>query len=601
MSPHLSVCASIRPGSSSIRALPFVLIALSLGLLLGNSTASAQTASPSWQPARKAAAPNGVASTQSASRQNDGWHSPSASKGTVKLAEHREPVVESEPAEPEEIDADAAFGDAPKRTVSQKSKSLQWQPQNGPAGSARKYPAEARTNERTNRPAVDRQVSRIDYEFEDPPAETRARPRVAPRGNLEPEPEQIETPRPVPRGQIVEDPTEIVSDDMGDDGDLLGDACGCCEDCGHCACIRCCRPFAGKLWVRGEYLLWWSPGYTVPALLTTGPSTSFATAGQLGQSGTSVLFGNDRLATETRSGLRITAGYLLMPCRDTSIEGSYTTTGTLSDSFSANSNAYPVLARPYFNIFSNVQGQAAHLIAFPTEATGSVSITASSEFNSADAYFRRVMRNEHNYHIDFLCGYRYARLDEKLGIIENQTITGPRMPFAEGTVLSINDTFNTLNEFNGGQIGFVFMEQFRRWSVEFTAKMAVGNTRTQTAINGSTTQTGVGGVANATLTYGGGVLAQPSNIGLTEVNSITVMPEFGLSLSYNLNRRLKLSAGYNFLYWSKVARPGDQIDFDVNSSQLPPNTISGASFPKATSRTTDFWMQGVSAGLEYRF
>jgi hypothetical protein len=406
---------------------------------------------------------------------------------------------------------------------------------------------------------------------------------------------------PADSGMTYDDPSEIISDGEIEGEDVLGDACDCCDDCGHCNCFRCCRPFAGKLWVRGEYLLWWSPGYSVPALITTSTGSTLSTAGQLGQPGTNILFGKDRLATETRSGLRITAGYLLMPCRDVSIEGSYTTTGTLSDSFSTNSNAFPVIARPFFNILSDSQGQAAHITAFPGEATGSISVMASSEFNSAEAYLRKKMCDEHNYHIDFLAGYRYARLDEKLGIIENQTITGERLAFPAGTLLSISDNFNTLNEFNGGQIGFVFQEQFRRWSVEMTAKLAVGNTRTQTSINGSTSRVGVGGVPNATLTYAGGVLAQPSNSGFTEVNSITVMPEFGLTLSYNLNRRIKLSAGYNFLYWSKIARPGDQIDANINSSQVPPATLGGAAFPQAPNRTTDFWLQGVTAGLEYRF
>ena len=76
-----------------------------------------------------------------------------------------------------------------------------------------------------------------------------------------------------------------------------------------------------------------------------------------------------------------------------------------------------------------------------------------------------------------------------------------------------------------------------------------------------------------------GVLAQGTNIGLVETNSVTVMPELGIKLGFFLNRRMKLSAGYNFIYWSKVARPGDQIDIDVNSSQIPPATLSGAAFP----------------------
>jgi hypothetical protein len=348
-------------------------------------------------------------------------------------------------------------------------------------------------------------------------------------------------------------------------------------------------------------LVWWSPGYNVPALVTTSTSTDFATAGRLGQSGTSVLFGNSRVSDDKRSGLRIGAGYLLMPCRDVSIEGYYTTTGTLTDSFAANSSTYPVLARPFFNVLSNLQGQAAHLIAFPQEASGSVSVNITSEFNSAEALIRRKMMDADNYHLDFICGYRYARLAENLDILESQTITGPRMPFPEGTSLNITDQFDAINEFNGGQFGFTFSEQYRRWTLDVVTKLALGNTHSQVLVNGATARTGVGGVSNATLTYAGGVLAQPTNIGIYESNGITAIPELGLKLGFFLNRRLKLSAGYNFIYWSKVTRPGDQIDTSVNSSQIPPGTLQGAGFPQYPAKTTDFWLQGFTAGLEYRF
>jgi hypothetical protein len=226
-------------------------------------------------------------------------------------------------------------------------------------------------------------------------------------------------------------------------------------------------------------------------------------------------------------------------------------------------------------------------------------VTATSEFNSAEALLRRKITDSHDYHIDMVLGYRYARLAENLQIYETQNLLASRANFPAGTTLGISDAFDTLSEFNGGEIGFVFQEQYRRWTVDITAKMAVGNTNTKVSIFGATSTTGAAG--SPTVTYTGGVLAQRSNIGIYETNSVTVVPELGLKLGFNLNRRLKLSAGYNFLYWSKVARPGDQIDTDVNATQIPPGTLNGAAFPKVTNRTTDFWMQGVTAGLEYRF
>ncbi len=83
--------------------------------------------------------------------------------------------------------------------------------------------------------------------------------------------------------------------------------CGCgsgpCGDdwFGSCTCLQ------NRLELRGEYLLWWTKGSQVPALVTTSPSdTSRENAGVLGQAGTSILFGDSELNGETRSGGRFT-------------------------------------------------------------------------------------------------------------------------------------------------------------------------------------------------------------------------------------------------------------------------------------------------------
>jgi hypothetical protein len=121
-------------------------------------------------------------------------------------------------------------------------------------------------------------------------------------------------------------------------------------------------------------------------------------------------------------------------------------------------------------------------------------------------------------------------------------------------------------------------------------------------IAGDSSYSSTSGTSNLTTSYPyHGVLAQPTNVGFYETNSVTVVPEFGVKLGFYLNRRIKLSAGYNFLYWSKIMRPGDQIDMNMNTTQLPPSATSGTGLPQYMNRTSDFWLQGVTAGLEYRF
>jgi hypothetical protein len=72
-------------------------------------------------------------------------------------------------------------------------------------------------------------------------------------------------------------------------------------------------------------------------------------------------------------------------------------------------------------------------------------------------------------------------------------------------------------------------------------------------------------------------------------------------LKYDLTPCLQASVGYNFLYWSKVMRGGEQIDTDVNLTQQPPGPTTGDLRPRYLAITNDFWAQGLTAGLEWTF
>jgi hypothetical protein len=67
---------------------------------------------------------------------------------------------------------------------------------------------------------------------------------------------------------------------------------------------------------------------------------------------------------------------------------------------------------------------------------------------------------------------------------------------------------------------------------------------------------------------------------------------------------VRLTFGYQFLYWSRVARPGEQIDRVINPTQIPVfggNQLLGPARPEPLFTTTDFWAQGLNLGLEVRF
>ena len=130
--------------------------------------------------------------------------------------------------------------------------------------------------------------------------------------------------------------------------------------------------------------------------------------------------------------------------------------------------------------------------------------------------------------------------------------------------------------------------------------MGIGNTHTEVAIDGSTAIT----TSLGRNVYSGGILALASNSGVHDSNQFSVMPEIGCTLSYDLTCRLTASIGYTLLYWSDVARPGDQIDENVDSAQFPSGanpTPTAALHPAFVLHTSDFWAQGINLGLQYRF
>ena len=85
-----------------------------------------------------------------------------------------------------------------------------------------------------------------------------------------------------------------------------------------------------------------------------------------------------------------------------------------------------------------------------------------------------------------------------------------------------------------------------------------------------------------------------------------MVPELGATLGYQMTRRLRVTAGYSAIYWGSVVRPGDQVDLDVNPLLLPPEqatpvVANGALRPQFQFVETDYWVQGLSFGADFRW
>jgi hypothetical protein len=346
--------------------------------------------------------------------------------------------------------------------------------------------------------------------------------------------------------------------------------------------------------VRCEYLLWSTKSSPLPPLVTTGlAGAPVGQAGVLGAFGTAVLFGGTNVSDNPRSGGRLAAGGWLNDAQTLGVESYFFGLEDASIHFGAASEGSPVLARPFVN--AQTLAPDAVVIAFPGVAKGGVNVTVSStDLDGAGVDLRASLCRGCCYRVDVLGGYRFLHMHEGVGVAETETAAGSRAPAPAGAGIDLADSFGTTNQFHGGEVGAEAEYSHGGWYVDVLGKLAVGGTVEDITINGNTSLRG-GPPAP------GGFLALPSNIGNYHRFPFAIVPEVGLDVGYRLTDRLRVFAGYTIVYWSQVARVGDQIDLMINPSLFPPAHPAGLPRPALIPHDTDFWAQGVKFGVELRF
>jgi Putative beta barrel porin-7 (BBP7) len=130
-------------------------------------------------------------------------------------------------------------------------------------------------------------------------------------------------------------------------------------------------------------------------------------------------------------------------------------------------------------------------------------------------------------------------------------------------------------------------------------RLSIGGTSEHVDISGTSTTTPPNG--GTPTTFPGGLLALPTNIGSYSHGGFTVVPEIQFKLGYDITPCLRATIGYDAIYWSRVARPGEQIDTFVNTSQASNQPLVGTPGPRFAFHETDLWAHGLSFGGEWRF
>lgn len=377
-----------------------------------------------------------------------------------------------------------------------------------------------------------------------------------------------------------------------------------------------------RFWFEADYLFWWIKGMkNTPPLVTTSDQSDRGVL--IPGNSTQVLYPTEALFRTLGSGGRIRFGGWWDPAHTSGIEADGFGLSAPRERFRVASDGDPLLARPFFNT-DNPQPDAEVIASTSAPgippSSGNILITGESDLYSAgvrwrwnlssarrpdanacsasSCYFGFLPRGD--IRLDWTFGYRYMRLGEQLSISANIT------PITTGaTRFDILDQFKTSNDFHAAEVGLHYAYHHCLWSFDLLPRVAFGNTRQRIEINGSTLTSST----TSSLLETGGLLAlEGTNIGRYQRDRFSFMPSVEVMLGYQIGNRLKATLGYSFLYWFEVARPGEQIDGNVNPEYLPASNPIGVPGPKTGPRDPSpqmgqsaFWAQGLNLGLEYRF
>ncbi len=388
-----------------------------------------------------------------------------------------------------------------------------------------------------------------------------------------------------------------------------------------------------RLYGGVDYMLWWVKGapLSVP-LVSTGPisTTHHGLLGPPAENGadSTVLYGAGHSPAQGGkniqdfppfSGVRVTLGLWLDNEQRFAIEGSGFLLERRRAGYQArgDSNGNPVLGVPVYNtvtysigmnIFPGEDSLPFSLPDDPNRArgaqgviTGGIKISNYLRLWGAEAVGVVNLVRTPSWHLSGLTGFRYLDLSETFNLTcDIEGLSG----FYANESGVVSDTFQTRNQFYGGILGLRGGFTTERLSVDLTLRAALGSSHEVQNVWGGFTSLNF---PSAGFNSGPeGIFAQPANEGRRSANRFSVVPEAQLKLSYAVTSWMQVSAGYDFLYYTNVIRPGDQINREIpkgqtfNQADLLGTSISATS-PAPLFRATDFFAHGVNVGLSFRY
>jgi hypothetical protein len=366
-------------------------------------------------------------------------------------------------------------------------------------------------------------------------------------------------------------------------------------------------------WYSGEYLLWWSKPERLPPLVTVN-ANDLPTLTSLG---TRVLIGGQTPDSPSTGGGRLILGWAVGPGNLMGFEIGYQFLGTQTTTDRARGATSgvqtPILGRPFINPLTGVEDVS--IIASPSQL-GEVAVSHSIRVQGWELIGLANLYHGILVKVHALAGYRYFQVNEGLRVQQTTAFYGayahPTANTLPGLVptarylSSLADQFDAHNRLHGALFGFRSEIERGAFYAQLDTKVTLGRSVEVVKISGQRQEViylpGGGQIESITPN---GILGQPSNTGRFARGVFAVLPEAALRVGFKFGERSRAFVGYNFVYLSQAVRAADQIDRMVNLTQVgQPNPLAlmlPNVRPQVLFDRSDFWVQGLSFGLEWRY
>jgi Putative beta barrel porin-7 (BBP7) len=390
-------------------------------------------------------------------------------------------------------------------------------------------------------------------------------------------------------------------------------------------------PPSAQIYARADTLLWWMKGAPLGIpLVSTGPIAT-THHGLLTGSDATILYGapyapaqggDDKQNFPMFTGGRLTLGCWLDSDRRFAIEGSGFMWGKRSAGFAirSDSSGIPVInipvrnTVPYTPLGRSIEGPPslpatedglpASLPNDPARfdgntgvVSGGVTITNTLRLWGYDAVGVMNLYGGSTFEFAGLLGFQYLDLAEAFHLFY---YSKGESGFYFGQSGTINETFQTRNHFYGGVLGLRGRYRLGRLTADLTARVALGANNEVENVWGAFYSFNY---IRPNMSGLEGIFAQPANEGRRSASRFAAVPQAQLRIGYALTPQVRITAGYDFVFFTSVLRPGDQINRNLPKGQTfqQGQDVDSTTSPTPYFNSSHFYAHGLSLGLDFRY